>query len=105
MLFQKTFTIEFGRNLNNTNYYFEYKKGDEFGYFVEMKYGNIQYEIRLEAIDFLMKLEGIKKFDNVVEGWDGDKFCHNHNYMTPEDLLMEEGDELDWNCKYSPCHY
>ena len=105
MLFQKTFTIKFGDNLNNTNYYFEYKKGDEFGYFVEMKYGNIQYEIRLEAIDFLMKLEGIKKFDNVVEGWDGDKFCSNPNYMTPEDLLMKEGDELDWNCKYSPCHY
>ena len=42
MLFQKTFTIEFGRNLNNTNYYFEYKEGNEFGYFVEIKYGNIQ---------------------------------------------------------------
>ena len=105
MLFQKTFTIEFGRNLNNTNYYFEYKEGNEFGYFVEMKYGNIQYEIRLEAIDFLMK---IKKFDNlkgVVQGWDGDKFCNIPNYMTPEDLLMEEGDELDWNYKGAPCHY
>ena len=65
MLFQKTFTIEFGRNLNNTNYYFEYKEGEEFGYFVEMKYGNIQYEIRLEAIDFFMKLEGIQKLDRV----------------------------------------
>ena len=78
MLFQKTFTIEFGRNLNNTNYYFEYKEGDEFGYFVEMKYGNIQYEIRLDAFDFFIKLEGIQKFDNVIEGWDGEKFCHNH---------------------------
>ena len=39
-------------------------------------------------------------FDNlkgVVQGWDGDIFCNNPNYMTPEDLLMEEGDELDWN--------
>ena len=105
MLFQKTFTIEFGRNLNNTNYYFEYKEGDEFGYFVEMKYGNIQYEIRLDAFDFFMKLEGIQKFDNVIEGWDGDKFCQNHNYMTPEDMAMEEGDELDWNYVGAPCHY
>ena len=105
MLFQKTFTQAAPNNLNETNYYFEYKQGDEFGYFVEMKYGNIQYELRLEAVDFCIKLEDIQKFEGIVEGWTGDKFCHNGMFMTPEDLAMEEGDELDWNCKYSPCHY
>ena len=94
MLFQKTFTIEFGRNLNNTNYYFEYKEGDEFGYFVEMKYGNIQYDIRLDAFDFFMKLEGIQKFDNVIEGWNGDNFNHNYNYMTPEDFAETMYEEV-----------
>ena len=83
MLFQKTFTIK-----NRTNYYFEYKEGDQFGYFVEMKYGRIQYELRLEALDFFMKLEGIQNFNFVTEGWDGDKFCDNYNFMTPEDMAM-----------------
>ena len=68
MLLQKTFTIKFAHNLNNTNYYFEYKEGDEFGYFVGMRYGKIQYEIRLDVFDFFMKLEGIQKFNNVIEG-------------------------------------
>ena len=105
MLFQKTFTQAAPNNLNETNYYFEYKKGDEFGYFVEMKYGNIQYELRLEAIDFCMKLEGIKKFDGIVEGWTGDKFCNNGMFMTPEDLAMSQDDsQVGWT-KYSSCNY
>ncbi len=105
MLFQKTFTQEAPNNLNETNYYFEYKKGDEFGYFVAMKYGNIQYELRLEAIDFCIKLEGIQKFDGIVEGWTGDKFCNNGMFMTPEDLAMSQDDsQVGWT-KYSPCNY
>ncbi len=39
------------------------------------------------------------------QGWNGDNFNHNYNFMTPEDMAMEEGDELDWNYVGAPCHY
>ena len=105
MLFQKTLTIDFKDNLSNINFYFEYEEGKEFGYFIGMKYGTIQFEQRLEKGTLFANIKRLETYTNINEGWDGDKFCSNPNYMTPEDLLMEEGDELDWNCKYSPCHY
>ena len=95
MLFQKTITThEYITGNREVNWYFEHKEGNEFGYFVEMKYGNIQYDIRLDAFDFFMKLEGIQKFDNVIEGWNGDNFNHNYNYMTPEDFAETMYEEV-----------
>ena len=68
---------------------------------------NKSVKFGLKRIKLALSLLGHpeKKLNNVIEGWDGDKFCHNHNYMTPEDMAMEEGDELDWNYVGAPCHY
>ena len=107
MLFQKTITThEYIMDNREVNWYFEHKDDNEFGYLVVITNGHIDYELRLEKAELFEKLEKLQEIlPECWQGWNGDNFNHNYNFMIPEDLLMEEGDELDWNCKYSPCHY
>ena len=107
MLFQKTITThEYITNNQEVNWYFEFKYGAKFGYLVVITNGRIDYELRLEPLEVFEKIEKLKELlPKCWEGWNGYNFNHNYNFMTPEDMAMEEGDELDFNYKGAPCHY
>ena len=103
MLFQKTITThEYITDNREINWYFEHQEGNEFGYLVIITNGRIDREQRLKAKEFYETIEKTKELiPQCWEGWNGDNFNHNYNFMTPEDMAMEE----DWGYVGAPCHY
>jgi len=95
MLFQKTITThEYIMDNREVNWYFEHKDDNEFGYLVVITNGQIDYELRLEKAELFEKFEKLQEIlSECWQGWNGDNFNHNYNFMTPEDLAETMYDE------------
>jgi len=88
MLIQRTFTThEYITDNKEINWVFEYKDNNEFGYFLIIENGRLDTELRLEKDDLLTKMQKLQTLlPKCWEGWNGDNFNHNYNYMIPEHL-------------------
>tara|TARA_R100000781_G_scaffold112773_1_gene80352 strand:- start:45 stop:413 length:369 start_codon:yes stop_codon:yes gene_type:complete len=95
MLIQRSFTThEYITDNKEINWVFEYKNDDEFGYFLIIENGRLDTELRLEKDDLLTKMQKLQTLlPKCWEGWNGDNFNHNHNYMIPEHLAETMYDE------------
>ena len=96
MLFQKTITThEYITGNREVNWYFEHQEGNEFGYLVIITNGRIDREQRYEAKEFYELIEKTKQLiPECWEGWNGDNFNHNYNYMTPENFAETMYEEV-----------
>ena len=95
MLIQRTFTThEYITDNKEINWVFEYRDDSEFGYFLIIENGRLDTELRLEKDDLLTKMQKLQTLlPKCWEGWNGDNFNHNYNYMIPEDLAETMYDE------------